>query len=130
MNRLRKTVLSGVFIFFSVLGNAYAQQLEDKLIGVWEFKNNRYKNVKVLADTTAGIEFKDNGIVIFRTDISWCSQPVYKDFKGLWKLIDDSKLKITIRMSYPKGSVICSKMYRIKYLIKELTHDELILIKI
>jgi len=130
MNKLIKIGFLGAFIFFSMLGSVYAQNLEDQLIGAWEFTSNKYKRVKKLAVATPGIEFKENGTVLVRKDISWCSQAFYDDFEGTWKRIDDSKLKIKIRMGYPKGIVIRSKKYRLKYLIEQLTHHELMLTKI
>jgi len=77
-------------------------KLEDKLIGVWiynvaEGDQITYDKAKKFKKDVGGIEFKKDGKLINRENMSWCgTEPVtFKNYNGTWKISPDSIITIT-----------------------------------
>ena len=84
--------------------------INNDLIGVWVFSNSEngvheYNKVSNFIVNESGIEFKKNGKVVKRQNVSFCGTPpvTYDNYPGSWTRISDNS--IAISYEYWGGSV-------------------------
>lgn len=97
--------------------------LDEKLIGLWIFideeRLDKYFERKLMFDIDKpGIEFKEDGTLLKRQNIGWCSTPpiTYDNYDGIWKISKDSIL--TINYKYWGGEL--QESWKVKKIDEEM----------
>ncbi len=94
--------------FFNVQDSS---KMEELLIGVWVYdttQNNKvttYRKSKKFLNDKPGMEFKADGIIIFREQDhrGWCGTAplAFEKYEGSWKVLDST---IFIKVKYSEGT--------------------------